>query len=196
MTIRACLSLPAHLQQHGAELLHLQCWLWGCDIRRSEGNLLLEYGFRRQRPPAGATGSSAYLRTADRDTVIVLWGFGAFCGSPVNGGVYLKRYEFAPRYIPRIDTQRLPWLPDQVHAAVIPLEPDVQQQMHRQFISLLEWIAQYETWVIERCSLDYRRECAASWNGPPFRIPVERLIEEWQCLAQQSALLILTDSGI
>ncbi|MDW8234819.1 MAG: hypothetical protein RMJ54_18765, partial [Roseiflexaceae bacterium] len=149
----------------------------------------LEYGFRRQRPPAGATGSSAYLRTADPDTVIVLWGFGAFCGSPVNSGVYLKRYEFAPRYVPRIDIQRLPWLPDQVRAAVIPSEPDVQQQMHRRFISLLEWIAQYETWVINRCGLAYRRQCVALWTGRPFRTPVERLVEEWQQLTQQCARL-------
>ncbi|MCS6839908.1 MAG: hypothetical protein NZ701_03935 [Roseiflexus sp.] len=81
MTTQAWPTLPAHLQQRGAELLHLQCWLWGCDIRRPEGNLLLEYGFSRQRPPAGATGSSAYLRTADPDTVIVLGGSARFAAA-------------------------------------------------------------------------------------------------------------------
>ncbi len=189
MSTRSWRPLPARVQQHGAELLHLQCWLWGCDIRRPEGNLLLEYGFSRQRPPAGAAGSSAYLWKAEPDIAIVLWGFGAFCGSPVNGGVYLRRYEFAPRYVPRIEMRRLPWLPDQVRAAVIPAEPDVQRQMGQQFTSLLEWIARYETWVLESCGLEYRRQCVSESTKHTFRIPVDRLVEEWQQLAQQSALL-------
>lgn len=189
MTTPSWLPLPASIQQRGAELLHLQCWLWGCDIRRPEGNLLLEYGFSRQRPPAGAAGSSAYLWTAETDAIIVLWGFGAFCGSPVDGGVYLKRYEFAPRYVPRIETRRLPWLPNQVRAAVIPREPDIQQRMGRQFTNLLEWIAQYETWVRDSCGLEYRRQCASESTKHTFRIAVDRLVEEWQQLAQQSALL-------
>ncbi|MDW8144796.1 MAG: hypothetical protein RMJ48_00615 [Roseiflexaceae bacterium] len=189
MTTQACLSLPAHLQQRGAELLHLQCWLWGCDIRRSEGNLLLEYGFRRQRPPAGAAGSSAYLWTAEPEMIIVLWGFGAFCGDPMKGGVYLRRYEFAPQYIPRIDIRRLPWLPDQVRAAVIPAEPDAQRRMGQQFTSLIEWIARYETWVRDSCGLEYRQQCIANSTKNSFCIPVGRLVEEWQQLAQQSMSL-------
>lgn len=188
MTLHAWQPLPAHLQRRGAELLHLQCWLWGCDIRRPEGNLLLEYGFSRQRPPAGAAGSSAYLWTAESDTIIVLWGFGAFYGSPVNGGVYLRRYEFAPRYVPWIDPRRLPWLPDQMRAAVIPAEPDVQPQLRQQFTGLLEWIARYEMWVRDSCGLAYRQHCVAESAKHPFRIPVERLAEEWQQLAQQCVL--------
>lgn len=187
MTLHAWQPLPAHLQQRGAELLHLQCWLWGCDIRRPEGNLLLDYGFSRQRPPAGAAGSSAYLWTAGSGTIIVLWGFGAFCGSPVNGGVYLRRYEFDPRYVPRIDTRRLPWLPDQVHTAVIPPDPDVQLRLRQQFTGLLEWIARYETWVRDSCGPEYRRQCTSASTKHAFRIPVERLVEEWQQLAQQYA---------
>ncbi len=189
MTTRSWLPLPARLRQRGAELLHLQCWLWGCDIRRPEGNLLLEYGFSRQRPPVGAAGSSAYMKTTDADMVIVLWGFGAFCGSPANGGVYLKRYEFTPQYIPRIDTRRLPWLPDQMRVTVIPRETDVQQRMRRQFVALLEWIAQYETWVRDSCGIEYRQQCVSESTKQTFSIPVERLVEEWQQLVQQSALL-------
>lgn len=189
MATRSWRPLPARVQQRGAELLHLQCWLWGCDIRRPEGNLLLEYGFSRQRPPAGAAGSSAYLWTTEPDTIIVLWGFGVFCGSPIDGGVYLRRYEFAPRYIPRIETRRLPWLPNQVRSAVIPPEPAIQRRMRQQFTSLLEWIARYETWVRDSCGLEYRQQCIADSTKNSFCIPVERLVEEWQQLTQQCARL-------
>ncbi len=123
MATRSWLPLPPRLKQRGAELMHFQCWLWGCDIRRPEGNLLLEYGFSRQRPPAGAAGSSAYLASRAPDTVIVLWGFGAFYGDPAQGGVYLKRYEFSPVFVTRLTPQRLPWLPDQIRPSALPDEP-------------------------------------------------------------------------
>jgi hypothetical protein len=181
--------MPARLQKHGAELLHFQCWLWGCDIRRAEGNLLLEYGFSRQRPPVGAAGSSAYLLSLAPDAVLVLWGFGAFCGDPGTGGVYLKRYEFTPVFVAHLNAHRLPWLPDQLRPVALPAEPGARQRMHRQFVTLIEWIAQYERWVRDSCGLAYRRQCAAESTRHTFRIPVERLVEEWQQLAHQSASL-------
>jgi hypothetical protein len=54
------LILPRELMNRGRTLLHQQCWLWGQDIRRAEGNLLLEYGFERKRPPEGANACSQY----------------------------------------------------------------------------------------------------------------------------------------
>jgi hypothetical protein len=149
---------------------------------------LLEYGFSRQRPPAGTAGSSAYLASLAPDTVIVLWGFGAFCGDLTKGGVYLKRYEFSPVFVAQLNAQRLPWSPDQLRPTVLPAATDAQQRMHRQFIALLEWIAQYEIWVRDACGLDYRRQCIAESTKCSFRIPVERLVEEWQLLAQRGAL--------
>lgn len=189
MATRPWLPLPARVRQRGAELLHLQCWLWGCDIRRTEGNLLLEYGFSRQRPSAGSAGSSAYLLSTEPDAAIVLWGFGAFCGNPADGGIYLKRYEFAPLYIPTLDTQRLPWLPDQVRPATLPPSSHVHQRMRSYFVTLLEWIARYEMWVLETCGLAYRRQCVSSWTKQTPHVQVERLVEKWQQLAQSCATL-------
>ncbi len=189
MGIHSRLWIPARLQKQGAALLHFQCWLWGCDIRRAEGNLLLEYGFSRQRPPSGAVGSSAYLMALESGACVVLWGFGAFYGNPAEGGVYLKRYEFTPVWTAPLNAQRLPWLPDQIHPADIPPEPETRQRMHRQFVALLEWIVQYEMWVRDSCGLAYRQQCAAESTRHTFRIPVERLVEEWQQLAHQSASL-------
>ncbi len=183
----ASISLPEPLRRRGAELLHLQCWLWGCDIRRAEGNLLLEYGFCRQRPPSGAVGSSAYMLSHGADAHVVLWGFGAFYGNLTEGGIYLKRYEFVPVRIMPLSGQRLPWLPDQIRRATTPLEPETQQQMQRQFVALLEWIAQYEMWVRSMYGCAYRRRCAEESTKTTFRISVEQLVEEWRHLAHQCA---------
>jgi hypothetical protein len=187
MTADTCIVLPEPIRRRGAELLHLQCWLWGCDIRRAEGNLLLAYGFSRQRPPSGAAGSSAYLMALESGVCVVLWGFGAFYGNPAEGGVYLRRYEFTPVRTAPLNAQRLPWLPDRIRPADIPPEPDVRQRMHRQFVALLEWIAQYEMWVRNTYGLAYRRRCAEESTKHTFRIAIEQLVEEWQHLAHRCA---------
>jgi len=184
------LSLPARIEQRGARLMHFQCWLWGCDIRRPEGNLLLEHGFSRQRPPAGTVGSSAYMLMLAPNAKLVLWGFGAFCGDPIEGGVYLRRYEFTPVIVPQLNMHRLPWLPEQLRPAVLPPDLDAAQRMKQQFVMLLEWIARYEIWVRDSCGLEYRRQCAAESKKHRFRIPVEELVEEWQQLARQSAFAL------
>ncbi len=52
------LALEPELARRGRKLLHEQCSHWGADIRREEGNLLIEYGFERYRPPAEDNGCS------------------------------------------------------------------------------------------------------------------------------------------
>ena len=71
----------------GQKLLHRQCWNWGRDIVRPEGNLLLDAGFRRRRPPEGETGSSCYTLALPNGGCLMLWGFGLLYGMPRKGGV-------------------------------------------------------------------------------------------------------------
>jgi hypothetical protein len=83
-------------------LFDLQMWCLGCDIRRERGNLLLEFGYERERPEGKVTGSSHYTRKIDATYTIHLWGFAVV----VTGGEYglcLKRHERTPR-IPRAPT--------------------------------------------------------------------------------------------
>ena len=54
--------LSCALQRRGSALLNQQCWFWGQDVRRAEGNLLLELGFQRQRPPEEQQGCTQYTR--------------------------------------------------------------------------------------------------------------------------------------
>lgn len=69
---------PERLVSQGTKLLTQQCWYWGCDVRRAEGNLLLERGFTRTRPPAGAEGSTAYALEPALGAQLTLWSFGFF----------------------------------------------------------------------------------------------------------------------
>ena len=80
----------------GQELLHRQCWNWGRDIERRDGNLLLEAGFLQRRPPEGEAGSSCYTLALPGSDSLMLWGFGLLYGMPRKGCVFLNRYQFAP----------------------------------------------------------------------------------------------------
>src|SRR5689334_2275112 len=84
--------------KRGAALFHQQMWCWGCDIRRPEGNLLLMYGFERERPPEGVHGSSSYFLHTPTERGIRLWGFGLFFTQQGQGSLFLQRYGFAPRW--------------------------------------------------------------------------------------------------
>ena len=63
-------------RRKGRELLHRQCWNWGRDIVRPEGNLLLEAGFVKWRPPEGETGLTCYTLALPGGDSLMLWGFG------------------------------------------------------------------------------------------------------------------------
>lgn len=89
--------LPFVLQKRGAQLLHRQCTLWGHDVRRPEGNLLLRQGFERVRPPNTVSGCSQYTLPLEGGLHLQLWGFGFFIGDAE--GVYVNRYSFLPRHI-------------------------------------------------------------------------------------------------
>ena len=88
------LRLTTALQRRGSQLLHQQCHLWGGDVRRPEGNVLLELGFARARPPAGVAGCTQYSRSLPCGRTIRLWGFGFFFG--LEDGIYVNRYAFRP----------------------------------------------------------------------------------------------------
>ena len=69
------LSLPREARFAARELLAQQCWCWGRDVKRAEGNLLLEYGFTRKRAPQNEPDATNYTLRCGSAT-LRLWGFG------------------------------------------------------------------------------------------------------------------------
>ena len=149
----AALRLPAHLRKEGCRLLHQQCWLWGQDVRRSEGNLLLEAGFARVRPPEGVVGCSQYTLRLPEGRSVRVWGFGiCFTGEHT---VYVNRYGFEPR---AVDLQGDLW-----QAIALP-----QGQAAPDASALLEavrWMAGYEHEVLRQHGTGYRWRCLTQWKG-------------------------------
>jgi hypothetical protein len=169
------------IQKSGRSLLHQQCWLWGQDIKRQQGNLLLQYGFHRIRPPKGDSGSSQYTLQVEGDIHVRLWGFGIYFGA--QQGIFLNRYCFIPRKAVLEDLWQANEMTSLKRAGDFSLLP-----------SALRWIAVYEKWVIDNYGLSYREKCLSRW-----RIPAEapaRLPHMWLRLAQMAEDLLQSNRSM
>ncbi|MCY3599246.1 MAG: hypothetical protein OXN85_04645 [Gemmatimonadetes bacterium] len=164
----------------GQALLHQQCWHWGRDIVRPEGNLLLDAGFLKRRPPEGEAGSSCYTLELPAGDRLMLWGFGVLYRTTRQGGVYLNRYRFRPVWLPSETIQEPIWQAGMVPAGQRPPSPRVPVDLT---VAAIRRIADYEEWVLARCGLEYRRAVLRQWNRPSEQLPPEALPEAWRTLA-------------
>jgi len=169
------------IRRRGQQLLHQQCWNWGRDIVRAEGNLLLEAGFLKRRPPEGETGSSCYTLALPDCARLMLWGFGLLYATPRQGGVYLNRYQFQPLWLPLETVQESIWKPDMIPGAQTPPSPRVPVELT---VAAFRRIADYEEWALARCGLEYRCEVLRQWKQPAKRLPPRMLPEAWRALAE------------
>ena len=168
-------------RRKGQKLLHQQCWNWGRDILRPEGNLLLEAGFTRQPPPQGAAGSTRYvLRLVDAGCWM-LWGFGFFYGTPDLGGIYVNRFHFRPQWMGLDAVGKPIWSPDMIPSGGLPPDPSVLLKLAA---AAVRKIADYEDWALARCGLPYRLAGLAQWRETSKMAP-DRLPEAWRALAEQ-----------
>lgn len=166
--------------QRGATLLHQQCWCWGQDVRRPEGNLLLGYGFDRSRPPAHVSGSSRY--TLHREgRRITLWGFGIAWEYDGCGGIYVNRYCFVPRWMGQAASVDTVWQASQLAGVSRPCTRREIRRSRRLLQQLMRFIAGYERWVTANYGIDYRRRTLAGWSHT--NIPADRMAIEWELLA-------------
>ena len=167
-------------RRKGQELLHQQCWNWGRDIVRREGNLLLEAGFLKRRPPEGEAGSSCYTLALSNGDSLMLWGFGLLYGTPQKGGVYLNRYAFRPDWLPSETMQGPMWKPDMIPAGQAPPSLHIPVDLT---VAAIRRVADYEEWVLARCGLEYRRAVLRQWKQPSGRLPPQTLPHAWRALA-------------
>ncbi len=141
-----------------ATAFDLQMWCFGCDIRREQGNLLLEYGFVRDRPEGTITGASHYTKKIDDEHSIHLWGFAVIVSSRVHG-LCLRRYEripllaVAPQITPRA------WRPhDLPHFLPPRTAADIERASRLLFI-ISDELTKYERFVQSRTITSYRASC-------------------------------------
>lgn len=177
--------LPAALVRRGQALLHQQCWCWGCDIRRPEGNLLLARGFSRERPADARDGSSRYTRISPDGAALTLWGFGALLVLPDVGSAFIQRY----RFLPSVTTRCLSpagWRAEDVVTAMggarAAERDEHSDRWRRVLVRVLDEFFEYEQWVQAHCGPRHRRHSLRAWRDRPVAGP-DGMARAWLDLA-------------
>lgn len=187
-TVRSGIRLPGDTHRLALRLLAQQFWLFGCDIRRAEGNVLLELGFEKHRPPAGSrVTASRYTRVFSDDRAVMLWGFGLYWRDPVLGGLYVPRSEFSPMLRTSSALPLDAWDPDHMDGLSLPC---TAQQIERCRILLgdaLGWIRDYERAVAALAGNAYRAHAVQAWKRPCG--PATELAAQWQVVSDAVASL-------
>ena len=175
------LGIPSQLQQTARMLMDQQMWCWGCDVRRSDGNLLSMYGADK-RPSPNPRYRSAYTFKLEGQAVVNLWGWGLWIACPSLGSLFIERSRFkiyyTPEFIPIPDAWRKRDLPSIDFRG----DGDELGYVRTLLIKALNWIGAYETWANTQVSSDYRERVLTKW--PQKRcykgsIPAEEMAEQW-----------------
>ena len=187
MKMKASLSFPSQIRKLGVALLNQQLWLFGCDVRRKEGNLLVDYGFDRTRPPEGVRGASQYAKPQPNGELMILWGFGLYLESACGQGLFLKRHQFSPRLMSR---------PEHVWSAkALPQKrpPKCVEDcliLKNLMCKACQLLAEYETWVLQTAGMKYRQGNLDKWGLKTICQPHETA-DRWKQLAQSCAELTI-----
>ena len=186
--------MPRGFRGRGQLLLEQQCWLWGQDVRYQNGNLLLNYGFDRARPPQEIVGASAYQlhlladEICPHERVIALWGFGFWFGKldeNGEGGIFIGRSAFEPRWSARALPPQNAWSPAPMNAATAPPHSKFERQQTRVLLrGALDWIAHYESWASGQLGQAERARQLEAWPQSGARtVPSDEFVGAWAALA-------------
>ncbi len=175
---------PERLVSRGSRLLTQQCWYWGCDVRRPEGNLLLDLGFARTRPPEGVEGSTLYALEPAPGVQLILWSFGVFYGRAGTGGLFLNRFRFEPLLTDQTTLLQEIWQIEQLPNLGRAGDAD-RARLAGLLCELLRWVIAYEHTVLAVQGLAYREACLAQWSRQKLGLPAHALVPAWQTLAEE-----------
>jgi hypothetical protein len=179
--VRSGIRLPGDTRRLAARLLAQQFWLFGCDIRRAEGNLLLELGFEKHRPPKGSrVTASRYTQLLPDERAVVLWGFGMYWRDPVLGGLYLSRSAFNPQTRAATALPGDAWDPEHIEGLTLPRTALEIDRCRLLLGDVLRWIRDYERAIATLAGTAYRDRAVETWKrpcGPAADLPVQ-----WQAI--------------
>jgi hypothetical protein len=186
MRLLSYIRVPAKVSRCGLALLDQQMWCWGCDIRRSDGNLLLAYGAEK-RPSPDPREHSAYSFHLPDGMTLNLWGWGVWVAREGFGSLLLSRSRFRVRYTSEVVLMPDAWrendLPDTDHQ----LDDHAHSMAYHLLAQTMHWMSNYERWVLTQSTPTYRRHVTNAWpQRKHYRggVPPDDVPQQWQTLAQ------------
>jgi len=174
-------KLPNRSQKTARMLIDQQMWCWGCDVRRAEGDLLLQYGAVK-RPSPNPRYHGAYCYRLEGDAIINLWGWGLWIACPQRGSLLLSRSRFKIQYTSEFIPMPEAWCKRDLP----PTKPNIDDSefvhVHHLLTTALHWVGTYETWLNSQVAPDYREHVLTKW---PQRkrykggIPATEMADSW-----------------
>ena len=165
---------------HAVSLLSQQIWCWGRDIRRKQGNLLIECGFQRVKQPAGVEiEDSVYTLKLTENRSIILRGFGVYYCDNAHGAIFMPRYEFIPGYTKNTTLEQPLWSSDELPELYFPAESEWDSYT-TMLADLVNWIRDYEHKVIQEQGIDYRISTLTEWDNGERKVTTpQEVVAEW-----------------
>ena len=168
--------------RQAACLLNQQIWCWGRDVEYSGGNLLLRHGFQRIEKPVGSNAASLYRLELSPTSRVILRGFGVFCGDDRWGGLFLRRFGFVPQLTTETELSRPLWSAEDLPPLASP-HADQVPYCRWLLLTLIDWIRDYEDWIVEREGIAYRAATLLDWNAKNGTVLPEGMASAWRMLA-------------
>lgn len=177
------LMMPREARRVGSKLLTQQCWCWDQDVKCPSGNLLMQYGFERQRPPQGESGATNYNLKLLPNACVALWGFGLFYGEIGQGAVFVGRFNFEARFGEHWDLPCQVWTSSQIDEfARVPSTQNERIATRHLLSRAVLWMQSYENWIPETHGIEYRCQCLE--NFPQVLAP-DVAARSWETLSQE-----------
>ena len=179
---------------HAVSMLSQQIWSWGQDIRRKEGNLLVEFGFERVKPPADVEiQDSVYTLNLTENRSVILRGFGVYYRDNDLGAIFLPRYEFIPGYTTNTTLEQPLWTYDELPELYFPTESKWDSYI-TMLADLVKWIRDYEHKVIEEQGIEYRISTLAEWDNGERKVTTSQaVVGAWEKIGKIIAKMQYVD---
>jgi hypothetical protein len=181
--MQSFVKLPNSISKIGIGLIDQQMWCWGCDVRRAEGNLLIEYGFTKRPSPEPRYHSAYTLYGVIPDGALTLWGWGLWIAAPERGSLFISRDRFRVRWIPQTDLAPSAWQECDLPRGSTDIRLTDALYLCR---AACLWIAGCERWIGACCEPNYRIRTIDAWpQKRHFKRDVsnETPAEQWEAIA-------------
>lgn len=155
-----------------------QMWCWGCDIRNSSGNKMIEFGFSKTKTSDDKDVPSQYS-IVYKDHLILLWGFGGLIRQSSNNAIFIGRCDFYPKRLESVAEDLIANDSKDIKKYFVKnksLLYEVDYNLLRIFYDL---IIDYENWITKRMGIEYRQHTLNSWIKKKV-VDAESLILTWE----------------
>ena len=175
--------LLSPIRLRGLRLLDLQLWCLGCDVKTG-GDLLQQYGFEKHRLPHRTAGSPEYVLEVSEEHRLTVWGYGMHWSAIHEGGLFLRRHAFSPRWTTPGHPPHGQWHVGLWRKARAPRTGDECTTLLRHLQALASSVAEYEEWIMRTRPPEYRANCLDRWHKESI-VPAAGIATAWQQIADR-----------